>query len=226
MRNNLVNSKSENVFVSWSGGKDAYLALLRAQDMGLETTALLNFQDNSGRSRSHGLKDDILTGQARSLNMDLEKEYVDRGNYEAGFEKAVERLKERGITGGVFGDINLEEHREWIEKMCQRCGINFYLPLWQMGEREVSEELLERRGHALIVSVRNGILEDEWLGKLMDKHFLDYCAKIGISPCGERGEFHTLVVNGTSFEYPLPYQTGSCWNDEKYTYLPVSIKQE
>lgn len=209
------------VFVSWSGGKDAYLSLLRAREMGLEISCLLNFNDQHGYSRSHGLPAELLLRQAASLGFSLETEITSWETYEAGFVRAAKRLKEQGVTGGVFGDINLKEHRDWIEKVCARCAISYHLPLWGMEERKVSEELLRRRGRAVLVSVRRDLLDESWLGQVLDEEFLDYCENRGISPCGERGEFHTLVVDGELFREPLQYQTESVESIDHYTRLKL-----
>lgn len=207
MENNSVqNPGEEKVFVSWSGGKDAYLSLLLAREQGLEIKSLLNFAGHDGYSRSHGLPRDLLERQAEALDLPLEKEEVTWETYQEGFIRAVERLKDKGMTGGVFGDINLEEHREWLEKMARHCGFNCYLPLWGMGERQVTEELVHRGVTAIIVSLKSELVKEEWLGQPLGQKFLEYSEKAGISPCGERGEFHTLVVDGPGFREPMQYR--------------------
>jgi len=199
-------SSAEKVFVSWSGGKDAYLSLLLALEQGLEVNCLLNFIGHDGYSRSHGIPGELLQRQAEVLGYPLEKKKVTWETYEPGFEEAVSRLREREkVAGGVFGDINLEEHRQWLEKMGRRCGINCHLPLWGMGERQVTRELLRRAGKAVIVSLRNDLLEEKWLGQELNLEFMEHCENKGLSPCGERGEFHTLVVGGPCFLESLQY---------------------
>ncbi len=193
----------EKVFVSWSGGKDSYLSFLKAKEEGLDVQYLLNFMGQHGRSMSHGVSEEILRDQARALEIPLVTERVTWGSYEKGFLRAVGKLKEQGITGGVFGDINLPEHREWQEKMCGSLGLTAYLPLWGMEEDEVVNELIARGSRLLVVSLDKEALPREWLGKEVDKEFLVACQEAGISPCGERGEYHTLAVGGPHFKAPL-----------------------
>lgn len=220
----VINSAAgDKVFVSWSGGKDSYLSLLLAREKGLDTTCLLSFVGADGNSRSHGLETGMLERQAELLGIPLETEEVTWESYEKGFELAVDRLKiERGITGGVFGDINLIEHREWIEKMSERCGIDFNLPLWLMEERAVSEELINRGGRAMIVAIRRDLVDEGWLGKVIDEAYIDYCVAKGISPCGEGGEAHTLVIDGSLFREPLKIVPGEVERNEKQARLRVS----
>ena len=203
------NARGDRVFVSWSGGKDSYLSLLMAKDRGLDPACLLSFVGSDGHSRSHGLKTEVLRHQASILGIPLELKEVSWESYEQGFEEAVKRIKaEHGLTGGVFGDINLEEHRQWVEKMCRRCGISYNLPLWLMEERRVSEELIRRGGKAMIVAIRSDLLDQSWLGRLMDDQYIEYCLSKKISPCGEGGEAHTLVIDGPLFKRPLRVEQG------------------
>jgi diphthine-ammonia ligase len=218
------NTAEDRVFVSWSGGKDSYLSLLRAEEQGFEISCLLSFVGSEGYSRSHGLKTEMLQEQAKALGIPLHTEEVTWESYEAGFEKAVALLKDKyAIKGGVFGDINLEEHRQWVEKMAERCSIDYNLPLWQMEERTVSEELISLGGKALIVAIRHDLIDQKWLGRVMDEDYIKYCVEIGISPCGEGGEAHTLVIDGPRFTKPLNYATGSVQSNENRSLLELSI---
>ena len=119
--------------------------------------------------------------------------------------------------------VHLEEHRQWIEKMTERCGINHNLPLWLMEERAVSEELIKRGGKALIVAIRSDLVDQKWLGRIMDHNYIEYCVSIGISPCGEGGEAHTLVVDGPGFVQPLDYQAGSTKTKESHSRLELLV---
>ncbi len=218
----LNSSAGDRVFVAWSGGKDSYLSLLQAKDQGLNIVCLLSFISADGESRSHGLKTEMLEQQAELLGIPLETEEVTWKTYEDGFERAVNRIKlERDVQGGVFGDINLDEHREWVIKMCKRCDIDHNLPLWHREERKVTEDLLAKGGEAVVVAIRSDLVENSWLGRIIDRDFIDYCVSKGISPCGEGGETHTLVVNGPLFRNPLQYRPGEVKNRENRAILEV-----
>lgn len=212
----------EKVFVSWSGGKDSYLALLKAKENGLSIQALLNFLGEEGRSKSHGVKLDVLKKQAEALGFPLETETVSWGKYEKGFIQATQRLKEKGITGGVFGDINLPEHRQWVEKMCQRINFSAYLPLWGLEEDEIIFELLRRGCRLLLVALKKNLLSTDWLGKELDMEFYNTCKRANITPCGERGEFHTLVIDGPLFKAPLQIQTSGINQDKERAFLNIT----
>lgn len=220
----LKSSSGDKVFVSWSGGKDSYLSLLKAKEAGLQIVSLLSFISAEGESRSHGIKTEVLKRQSELLNIPLHTEIVTWESYEDGFVRAVEYLKEdQSVTGGVFGDINLDEHRQWVEKMCKRCDVDYNLPLWLMGEEDVSKELINREIRAMLVAVRHDLLNEQWLGRYMDEEYIQHCLDLKISPCGEGGEAHTLVTDGPLFSKPLEYKKGAIIKDEKRALLQISV---
>lgn len=207
----------EKLFVSWSGGKDSYLSLLKAKEEGLDIQYLLNFIGNQGRSMSHGISEESLRQQADALGIPLITEQVSWGNYEEGFMRAASKLKEKGITGGIFGDINIAEHREWVEKMCNKLGLTAYLPLWDIAEEDVLAELIRREARLLIVSLDKKALPQEWLGKEINQNFLSVCMEAGVSPCGEKGEYHTMAIGGPLFRTSLEFVDKGCYElDNKY----------
>jgi diphthine-ammonia ligase len=214
----------QKVFVSWSGGKDSYLAMLKAREMGLDVHTLVTFMNNETASMSHGLSRKLLQEQAAALGLPLEVEMVTWEDYENGFMRVTERLKEKGITGGVFGDINLQEHRDWVEKMCSRASLSSYLPLWGMEEKEVLDELLARRARLVLVSLRDDFLDEQWLGKEIDEDFYEVCKSRGVSPCGENGEYHTLAVDGPLFTTPLSFSADGTEKVKEWNFLKVKYR--
>jgi len=190
----------DKVFVSWSGGKDSYLSLLKAAEAGLEIGSLVTFiQEDQACSMSHGLPLPLLQKQSRALGIPHLSEPVVWKSYEKGFQRVVTELKQQGFRGGVFGDINLPEHRQWVEQACRRADIMPYLPLWGMEEEAVLAQLLEKKAELLIVAIRCDLLAEKWLGGYLGQEFIHELKSRDISVCGERGEYHTLAVYGPLF---------------------------
>jgi diphthine-ammonia ligase len=73
----------------------------------------------------------------------------------------------------------------------------------------------------MIVALRNDLVDESWLGEVMDDSYIEYCLNKGISPCGEGGEAHTLVIDGPLFREPLKFKTGETERKEKRTLLRV-----
>jgi diphthamide synthase (EF-2-diphthine--ammonia ligase) len=101
------------LLVSWSGGKDTCLALYRAMKMGLDVVSLFTMLGEEGAtSSSHGLSRELLDAQAKSLGVSTAYGKASKRDYEQQFKKMVMDHESRSIQGGVFGDINLQEHRD------------------------------------------------------------------------------------------------------------------
>jgi uncharacterized protein (TIGR00290 family) len=123
-------------------------------------------------------------------------------NYRAQFVKMLHAFKQDGIEGGVFGDIDFNAHLEWIEGVCKETGMKSYLPLWLEDQRKLVEELIGAGFIAVIVAVKADFFGPETLGKVIDRDFLDSLPE-NVTPCGEAGEFHSLVIDGPVFKKQL-----------------------
>ena len=189
------------VFASWSGGKECALATYKAILQGHKVLYLLNFISEDGeRSRSHGIRASVLALQAEAIGIPLIQVKTSWENYEENFKRVVRELKDKGIEGGVFGDIDLQEHRDWVERVCGEVGIKAFLPLWQVRPEELIDEFIRLEFKAMVVATR---LEESLLGKVLDKAIIRRIVKLGSHPCGESGEYHTFVTAGPIFRTVL-----------------------
>jgi diphthine-ammonia ligase len=191
------------VFTSWSGGKDCCLALNRALAAGLDVRYLANTVSADGqRSCSHGISAEVIRKQSKALGIPIVQQPTTGDNYRAEFVKMLQAFKQEGIEGGVFGDIDFNAHREWIEGVCRETGITPHLPLWLEDQTVLMEEFIDAGFIAVVVAVKAGLLGEETLGKRIDRGFLASLGK-DITPCGEAGEYHTLVIDGPIFKKRL-----------------------
>ena len=193
-------------FASWSGGKDCCLALYRAKNSGLDVRYLFNMVGkDTKRSKSHGVRAEVIKKQAKALGISIIQQPTADDEYEQVFIKALQKFKRQGIEVGVFGDIDFNEHREWIERVCKPASIDPQLPLWLQDQTKLLEEFINARFKSVVIAVRADLMGKEFLGRTIDKQFLTDIAKLnkGITPCGEAGEFHTLVVDGPIFKKRL-----------------------
>jgi uncharacterized protein (TIGR00290 family) len=193
-------------FASWSGGKDCCLALHRAKAGGMDVRYFANMVTEDGkRSCSHGISAAVIKRQSEALGISIVQRPTTGDTYEAVFIKTLKDFRQEGIEAGVFGDIDFEPHREWIEKVCAAAGITPHLPLWQENQQKLMEEFIDAGFKAVVVAVKAELLGKEALGRTVDRKFLAYLAGLdkGITPCGEAGEFHTLVIDGPLFQKRL-----------------------
>lgn len=209
-------------FVSFSGGKDSHLSLWKAKSVGFDVVALLSMVREDGEySASHRIPKEVLERQSAALGIPITVCPTSWEEYEENFSRCLVEFREQGIIFGVFGDIDLEEHREWVEQICSRCGIVPFLPLWGKDHREVALEVIQEGFEAYVTVVRNDVVPVAFLGRRFDKTLLEECIALGIDPCGEKGEFHTLVVSGPLYRFPIAYTFGAVVFDGKCYYLEV-----
>ena len=116
-------------------------------------------------------------------------------------------FQKEGIEGGIFGDIDFNAHREWIERVCREGGMTPYLPLWEEDQKKLVEEFIDAGFVAVVVAAKAEFFGDEVLGRKIDRDFIKYLDKLSkikaITPCGEAGEFHSLVIDGPLFKKRL-----------------------
>jgi diphthine-ammonia ligase len=190
---------------SWSGGKDGCLACYRAINSGQDVRYLANTITEDGkRSCSHGISSDIIRMQAQALDIPIIQRRTTNDTYEAVFIQMLRDLKKEGITGGVFGDIDYDPHRQWVEATCHKAGIKAYLPLWQEDQKKLMTEFIEAGFESVIITVKAEFFGDDTLGKKVDNNFIAYLDELAktkdITPAGEAGEYHTLVIDGPIFK--------------------------
>ena len=195
----------QQVFASWSGGKDSCLACYRAIASGLKVRYLANTVTEDGkRSRSHGLPAEVLQVQSQAVGIPLVQRRTTWDNYEAEFKSMLRTFKQEGVNGGVFGDIDFEEHRQWVERVCQEVDIVPHLPLWGESQNKILRDFIDLGFEAVIIATKADLFGREWLGQRIDLNFIKHLDELketkDITPCGEAGEYHTLVIDGPLFK--------------------------
>jgi uncharacterized protein (TIGR00290 family) len=210
-------------FVSWSGGKDCMLALHRfLKNKDNEVSYLINMcENNSEHSRSHGIKKSLIKEQVCKIGIPIIQEKIDK-SYEASLKKIIKQLKSKGITTGVFGDIYLEEHKTWIERVCAEMKIEAIFPLWGNNTSKLLKEFIEEGFKALTVSIRCDKLLVEWLGRELNTDFFKDIAKLEeIDPCAENGEYHSFVYDGPIFKSPVLFTKGEITTRDNHHFLEL-----
>ncbi|MEI6832070.1 MAG: diphthine--ammonia ligase [Candidatus Omnitrophota bacterium] len=196
----------QKAIASWSGGKDSCLACYKAMQQGYDVKLLLNFiSRESQRGCFHGIEGRLLKFQADLIGIPLAQKEVspDMQKYEEEFKAAVTELRGENIGSMVFGDIYLLEHESWIKRVCKDLNINALEPLWNNSTEDIIDEFIRLGFKAIIVSCKADIMGKEFLGRYIDKELVEEFKKRDICLCGEKGEFHTLVVDGPIFKRPI-----------------------
>lgn len=186
--------------VSWSGGKDCCWAAYIAGQEGRLVQYMLNTTNTEGTCSFHGVNGKYIRMQSQALGYTLVQVPVRTADeYEAVFKRTLIGLQEAGVKGGVFGDIYHDEHKIWVERMCAAAGIQAYEPLWGKSAESLVRDFVAAGFKAVIVRAHAQKLGNDLVGRIIDDAVIDEFIRRGICPCGENGEYHTLVVDGPSF---------------------------
>ena len=213
-------------FCCWSGGKESALSYHRSKkEKKTEISCLLNMINEDGKhSRTHGISSALLRAQAKAMGIPLIQRKTTWNGYEAEFKKAVAEFKNNGIEAGIFGDIDLQEHRDWVERVCKDIGVKAILPLWKEEREKLLEEFIQAGFKTVVVTTKAQILSKDWLGRYIDQQFLADLKKIkSVDLCGEKGEYHTLVFDGPIFKNAINFITGKKHLRRDYCFLEISL---
>ena len=211
-------------FVSWSGGKDSCLSCYEAmQSKDIEVSYLLNMISKDGKhSRSHGISSDLLRAQAKAIEIPIIQRKTTKETYEKEFKKTVLCLKKENVIAGVFGDIDVQEHRDWIERVCKELGIKAVFPLWKKKRKKIIEKFIESSFQAIVVAVNSKFLGKDWLGRRLDRKFVEELERLdNMDICGENGEYHTFVYDGPIFREPIRFVESKKTLREKNYFLEL-----
>ncbi len=199
--------------VSWSSGKDSAFALHevrragRLEVVGLLTTVTETYQ----RVSMHGVREALLEAQARSTGLPLLKVSIPspcpNEVYEKAMGRAVDQMRSMGVTHMVFGDLFLEDIRAYREERLRGTGIEPVFPLWGRPTPELAREMIDAGLDARIVALDPRKMPREFAGHRFDRALLEQMPA-SVDPCGERGEFHTCVVDGPMLASPIPVVAG------------------
>ncbi|MED4462054.1 diphthine--ammonia ligase [Metabacillus fastidiosus] len=210
---------------SFSGGKDSVLALYKAVKVGKAVGLIVMMEEEGKRSRSHGMSPELIRAQARSIGLPVYTAAASWTDYEKAFMHLLEKAKNQGAEVLVTGDLDMPAHGCWHEKVTKNAGLKLGMPLWEMNHHEAVQEFINLGFVTIIVTVNLsfGMREDD-LGRTLTHEYVKELEARGIDPCGEGGEFHTTVINGPIFKYPIPVRKGKIIKDGDYAFLPLELE--
>jgi len=205
---------------SWSGGKDSCSALYEAIDKGYEISHLVNFISKEfHRVSFHGTEARLIQLQSQAIGIPLLQKETTWDGYEQEFKEAVRSLIPGGVDGMVFGDIYLQEHKDWVGRVCSDLGIEAIEPLWGKNTEEILSGFIEKGFEAVIISAKSDQIDEDWIGRRVDKAFMEYLKGKNIDICGENGEYHTLVTNGPIFKRQIQLIESKVISRDNYWFL-------
>jgi len=194
--------------ISWSAGKDSCLAWLRARELGFEVATFVTMCEPDGTSKSHALSPALVQAQVAATGGQWWPVCVPPQRYAECFDAALGSLRATGHGHVVFGDIDLQAHRDWLEPACARAGLQAVFPLWGEQRAALAREVIDRGICATLVVVDTRWLDASFAGAAYDDALLARLPA-DVCPCGEGGEFHTFVHDAPGFAAPLRLRPGT-----------------
>lgn len=192
---------SKKFVLSYSGGKDCLLAMYRKIKEGCTPVALLTtVKKSTPESWTHGLSYDLLEKVSKSLELPIIYVECDASEYEEKFEEKLKEAKNMGAEYVVYGDIDIELHRQWGVDRATNAGLKYEFPLWQEDREKLVHEVIDNGFKAVIKKVNLDCMSSDFLGKTLTKELVEEIKATGSDACGENGEYHTFVVDGPIFK--------------------------
>jgi diphthine-ammonia ligase len=193
------------VIASWSGGKDSCYAYFLAKQQGHQVLSLITMMMNQEKSNFHMIPSGILDAQAKAIGVPLIKKTTSPATYEADFKAVLTECKHKGAEGLVTGDIyEVAGHEQgWLARVLKEVGLEPVKPLWMGDTKKIYLDYIATGLKATVVRTNRDLTLD-WLGRVLDQKFYKDILKLpGVDPCGEGGEYHTVITDGPSFSQKI-----------------------
>ncbi|PLR78490.1 hypothetical protein CU633_04480 [Bacillus sp. V3-13] len=202
----------KRIALSWSGGKDGCMALDRLIREGHKVACLVTtVPAELGRTFGHGERLELIRMQAEALAIPLHFIECAFEEYTNKFINSLIELKEQyALTDVAYGDLYLDEHRQWGEDTAAKAGLTPLYPLWMKKEQSLHalEKFVNSGYQAVVIRVRDELLSEDWLGRELNNEFVNDIAKENVCPMGEAGEYHTFVYDGPLFKKRIELKAG------------------
>ncbi|MCD9022190.1 adenine nucleotide alpha hydrolase [Cohnella sp. NL03-T5] len=204
------------------------MTLDRLVRAGYEVVCLLTtVPQEIGRTFGHGEKLELIRAQAEALSLPLEFIACTFETYTDDYISALQGFKDQyGLEAIAFGDLFLEEHKEWGTGVAEAVGVEALYPLWMKpdGTRDALKTFVDSGFKAVVIRVSDRALSEEWLGREVDQAFYDDIVRERqVCPMGEGGEYHTFVYDGPLFKHPVSFEKGEILQLETTKRLELAL---
>jgi len=220
----------KKVLLSWSSGKDSVWALhLLRQQPDLEVAALLTtFNSVADRVAMHAVRRALVETQAGRTGIPMWSVELpwpcSNAEYEERMRGLLQRAIAEGITAVAFGDLFLQDIRDYRERQLQGSGLEPLFPVWQIPTAQLARDLIAAGVRAKLTCVDPSQMDRSFAGRDYDGALLDALPP-GVDPCGENGEFHTFVYDAPVFSRPVAVRMGEIVERDGFVFADVLPEQ-
>lgn len=219
---------AKRVILSWSSGKDSAWTLYQLQQQNVEVVALLTtFNEAFDRVAMHGTRRALIDAQAEAAGIPLLPVQLpwpcSNEDYEAIMSAALQTMRDDfDPTHIAFGDLYLEDVRDYRIKQMKDTGIDLLFPIWGQPTADLARTMIATGLKATLTCINPKQIPKEFAGREFDKDFLDALAD-EVDPCGENGEFHSFVHAGPMFKHDLKVATGEVVERDGFCFADVDF---
>lgn len=203
----------KKLWMSWSSGKDSAYALSELKKSGeYEVTGLFTTVNKDyERVAMHSTRESLLKKQAEALGLPLEIVYIPADCTNEIYEESMQALIQKAFASGVvamgFGDLYLQDIRDYRERLLAESGIQAVFPLWQRPTDVLAQQMSEAGLEAILTCIDPSKLPSSFAGRFFNAETIRDFPQ-GVDPCGENGEFHTFVFASPDFKNRIEVRIG------------------
>jgi len=220
-------NQPDSVLFCWSGGKDSAMALntLRREGRYRVTGLLTTVTEDYDRISMHGVRRSLLLRQAEFLGLPLHEVKIPpqcvNPIYESRMEAAMREQLAVGIRHVAFGDIFLQDLRDYRERNLTRLGMEAVFPIWKRNTEELASEFCNLGFRAVVACVDPNRLPCSFAGRELDESFFRELPP-DVDACGENGEFHSFVYDGPGFSRAIAIRRGETVQRDGFCFCDLS----
>ena len=215
------------VLVSWSTGKDSawMLHVLKQQFPGAIGGLLTTTNEAFDRVAMHAVRRELLNAQAEAAGLPLHVVPLpwpcSNEEYERRMRTAVAGFVSQGFTHVAFGDLFLEDVRQYREQRLAGSGLEPLFPIWKTkSTAALADDMIAAGLQAHLTCINPRKLDRSFAGRAFNQELLRDLPP-GIDPCGENGEFHSFAFAGPMFNHSIDIRIGDIVDRDGFVFADV-----
>ncbi|EOV4650729.1 ATPase [Vibrio parahaemolyticus] len=195
--------KPKQVVISWSSGKDSTLTLERLNENPLYQVVGLYTTYVGKEVPFQATPLEVVQMQADLLDLplitiELPDIFPSNDIYQSTIVNALTE-SDLEIEAVAFGDMFCNGIADYRRSYIEPAGWECVFPLMGEESKALALEVVERGIQTMLITTDGDVLQPQWCGRWYDKALIESFPS-HIDPCGENGEFHTLVTSTSSFQ--------------------------
>jgi uncharacterized protein (TIGR00290 family) len=219
------------ILVSWSTGKDSawMLHMLNQQQPGAAAGLLTTTNQAFDRVAMHAVRRELLEAQAAAAGLPLHVVPLpwpcSNEQYESIMRTAIGGFVAAGFTHVAFGDLFLEDVRQYRETRLAGTGLEPLFPIWKTRPTaDLARDMIEGGLQARLTCVDPRKLDRSFAGRTFDERLLNDLPA-GVDPCGENGEFHSFAFAGPMFHHPITHHVGEVVDRDGFVFADLALRE-